>query len=375
MAATTILIIGAGIAGTSLAYALLKHGADVRVVDTPLLSGSSRVAAGVINPITGKRFSLLWQHEALLQTARQLYNELEDEYTIPFLRPIPVLRLFASAEESLWWLERRSNDAARSPYMRLARSEEIPKTVHADHGGLWIYQAVQVDTAAVVESLRCSLKRSGRLHEEQMDYKRLHLGNSGVRYTLHSGEDLHAEYVVFAEGWRVLQNPWLRGLPLVPAQGDILTIRPHEPLERIMINKGVFIVPLVSNQDTNTNPETTSLWKLGATYQWDAIEELGDTPRDTGKHTLIRSAHKLLRGGFDVVRHEAGVRPASVDYKPIVGIHPLHPRGVVVNGFGSKGSAYAPFVANHLVAMLEHAAALPPEIDIVRFAERFTNKC
>jgi len=378
MVTTTVLIVGAGIAGTSLAHALLKHGAEVRVVDSPSLSRASHVAAGVVNPIAGKRFSLLWRHEDLLHTARQWYNAIEQEYGEQFLRPMPVLRLFVSAEEYVWWLERCANDAARSSYMRLARSEEIPEEVHAEHGGVWIHQAVQVNISAVVQSLRDWLHRAGRLHEEQVRYERLSVTEGGVRYTMQSGEQICADYVVCAEGWRAIQNPWLNDIPLVPAQGDVLTIRPHEPLTaQAMVSKGVFIVPL--SEATNTEQSSDAahssggqqLWKLGATYQWDAIEDLADTPRETGKQTLVRGAQSLLRAEFDVVRHEAAVRPASRDTKPIVGVHPLHPRCLVVNGFGAKGAVYAPFVAQHLVAMLERSATLPAEIDVLRFAECF----
>lgn len=57
------LIVGQGIAGSVLAWTLLQRGAKVQLADPKLRSSSSRVAAGIINPVTGKRFVKSWNFD------------------------------------------------------------------------------------------------------------------------------------------------------------------------------------------------------------------------------------------------------------------------------------------------------------------------
>ena len=49
------MIAGQGLAGSLLAYSLLKYNATVKIVDPQLLVTSSIVAAGIMHPITGRR--------------------------------------------------------------------------------------------------------------------------------------------------------------------------------------------------------------------------------------------------------------------------------------------------------------------------------
>lgn len=48
-----ILIIGQGIAGSCLAWELKRRGAEFTVADRPVAETASRVAAGLVNPLTG----------------------------------------------------------------------------------------------------------------------------------------------------------------------------------------------------------------------------------------------------------------------------------------------------------------------------------
>lgn len=50
-----ILIIGQGIAGSCLAWELKRRGAEFTVADRPIAETASRVAAGLVNPLTGPR--------------------------------------------------------------------------------------------------------------------------------------------------------------------------------------------------------------------------------------------------------------------------------------------------------------------------------
>ena len=59
------LLIGQGIAGTALSYQLLKRGKNVLLIDKKRNDSSSRVAAGLFNPITGRRMIKTWLADKL----------------------------------------------------------------------------------------------------------------------------------------------------------------------------------------------------------------------------------------------------------------------------------------------------------------------
>jgi len=60
------IIVGQGLAGSLLAYELMQEGKLVCIVDEHHLGAASAVAAGIINPITGRRFAKSWRIDELL---------------------------------------------------------------------------------------------------------------------------------------------------------------------------------------------------------------------------------------------------------------------------------------------------------------------
>ncbi len=70
------LIIGQGIAGTFLSYYLEKENRSFFVIDNNKPSAASRIAAGIINPVTGRRLVKTWMIDELLPFIHREYNEL-----------------------------------------------------------------------------------------------------------------------------------------------------------------------------------------------------------------------------------------------------------------------------------------------------------
>ncbi|MBS1662348.1 MAG: FAD-dependent monooxygenase, partial [Bacteroidetes bacterium] len=55
-----VLIIGQGICGTFLAHELERAGLSYLLIDEVRPFSASRVAAGLINPVTGRRLVTTW---------------------------------------------------------------------------------------------------------------------------------------------------------------------------------------------------------------------------------------------------------------------------------------------------------------------------
>ncbi|MFM7974104.1 MAG: FAD-dependent oxidoreductase, partial [Pirellula sp.] len=55
-----LLVVGGGLAGCAMVWQALRRGLNVALVDQLSPQSSSRVAAGLVTPITGNRLALSW---------------------------------------------------------------------------------------------------------------------------------------------------------------------------------------------------------------------------------------------------------------------------------------------------------------------------
>ncbi len=93
------LIVGQGIAGTSLAWHLHNSGKKVLLVNDSSLPSSSKVAAGIFNPLTGKKLVKTWLADDLFPYAQKFYSELEEKLDTKILHQASIFRPFRSIEE------------------------------------------------------------------------------------------------------------------------------------------------------------------------------------------------------------------------------------------------------------------------------------
>jgi glycine/D-amino acid oxidase-like deaminating enzyme len=138
-----------------------------------------------------------------------------------------------------------------------------------------------------------------------------------------------------------------------PAKGDVLTIFCKELSIDFILNKSVFVLPLGNH-----------LFKVGATYDW---LKLNDIPDTKAKEELIIKLNKIIPYPFQIVSHEAGVRPAVIDRRPVIGNHPEYENLIVFNGFGTKAVMLVPYFAKQLVNNLINNQTVSEEVDLNRF--------
>jgi glycine/D-amino acid oxidase-like deaminating enzyme len=245
------LIIGQGLAGSLLARTLWRRGWDLAVVDDGHGSSSSRVAAGLINPVTGQRLAKTPGVDWLLPAAEALYDRLETQLASgPLLHRMPMLRVFRSPLEVEAWDRRRADPGYRD-YLgeRLPPGDAGPGVIDPLGSGLQ-RRTGYLDTAALIDHLAEWLAREGRLH-------RLDLQPFDIRprdgYVECGG--LLAARAIFCEGHRAMDSPWFGWLPFQPARGDILTLEADVPLPGRILNAGRWLVPLGRGR-----------FRFGATY-------------------------------------------------------------------------------------------------------------
>lgn len=346
MRETDYLIVGQGLAGSLLACLLQMGGQDVVVIDNAHRTAASLSAAGIMNPITGKRLNRPFLIDHLLENAFTIYPAIERFLGVSFFRRRKVLRLLKSADELHHWKER----LASGEYAKYLGSSDCPwlPSVKTEFGGFEIASAGQLDVAAFILCARERFAASGRLVESEFNYDALRFSATRVDW-----RDYSAKTVVFCEGYQLSANPFFKSIQLNPAKGEILTLRAPSFSDDRIIQRGKWIFR-----------STTDEIKAGTTYSWDRLDE---TPTQAARDEIERSILEFTKFDFEVIKQTAGVRPViRADNRPIVGIHPENRRVAVLNGLGSKGVLQAPFASMQLIASLERREPISPEFDVCR---------
>lgn len=344
------LILGHGIAGATLAWELRRRGRRVLVLDAPNPSSASNVAAGLMNPVAGKRFALAWRADELLTAAGQLYGEMETHFNEQFFVQLPIWKLFSSVAEQNTMLA-RSADQPWQDFVQDAGAElpEMPGVLN-EFGGLRIRRGGYVRLRELLAALTAEALKNGTLQHETFDWQQLVTGPAGITY---AGR-VHARQLVCCEGAAATQSPFFHWLPLTPNQGEVLDVECAGLSQAQVLNKGAYVVPLSEGQ-----------FRVGATYRWPPFAEGTTLAARTELSQRLAATTSLP---FVVRDQRAGVRPAVRDRKPLLGRHPEVPVVSIFNGFGSKGVMLAPRLAALLADHLEHPEAeLWPEVNIKRY--------
>ncbi|UOG75551.1 FAD-binding oxidoreductase [Hymenobacter tibetensis] len=349
------LILGHGIAGATLAWELRRRGRTVLVLDADRPDSASKVAAGLMNPVAGKRFALAWRADELLTAASTLYQEIGQHFGQQFFVELPIWKLFSSVAEQNTMLA-RSADMPWQDFVEDAGSA-LPATagVRDDFGGLRIRRGGYVRLRELLAALTSEQLANGGLQHETFTWEQLVIGPAGVTY---AGR-VRARHLVCCEGAGAVANPYFHWLPITPNQGEVLDVVCSGLTENQVLNKGAYVVPLGNGR-----------FRVGATYRWPPFAP-DTTP--AARQELSERLAATTNLPFAVQAQWAGVRPAVRDRKPLLGRHPEVPDLSIFNGFGSKGVMLAPRLAILLADHLENSATeLWPEVNIKRYQALYT---
>ena len=107
---TDILIIGQGICGTFLSWYLQRAGISHVVIDHPQSNTASKVAAGIINPVTGRRIVKTWLIDEVMPFAQQAYAELSASLNITAIEQKSIVDFFATPQMKIAFEKRYGED-------------------------------------------------------------------------------------------------------------------------------------------------------------------------------------------------------------------------------------------------------------------------
>ena len=330
-------ILGQGLAGSLLAWALQRTGAMVRLVDRPVPGAASLVAPGLVNPLSGRKFTTNWRAAEARPAATAFYAELEDALGQRFWHATPLLRLPRDADQAHALAARQNEPAAATHIAETFAPGSFADTLDDAHGSFLTAGAGWLDVSGLVERLRGKWLAEGALQETEA--------------TL---DDLDGT-VIDCRGWRAAQDPAWAFIPWKPARGEILDLAiPNEALVPRIYNRGEWLVPVGAGQ-----------WRAGATYAWSRF----DAPPEIGARLQLEGQlRQWVRVPWHVTGQRCGVRPIVHDFRPVLGRHPATPHWFIFNGLGSHGVSQGPLCAQWLAAHLRENTPLPAEVDVARFA-------
>jgi glycine/D-amino acid oxidase-like deaminating enzyme len=279
-----------------------------------------------------------------------LYAELEAELGIKLWYDLPLVRtLFNRGELNQW--DVRSGDENYQKYTEdqpdLGAFNELTHPAFAYAG---IRKTARVNIAKLVSTYREKLIREGRFLAAPFDYKDIDIKKEG-NYNV---ADLTAEAMICCEGWRGQENPWFNYLPLGGAKGEVLRVKLAGPTPKRMLKHRIFLVP----------QEDDTFW-VGATAE---NRFTNDLPTSENATYLEDRLKELVTVPYEIVNHQAAVRPTVKDRRPFLGRHPDYPNLIIFNGLGTKGTSVGPLCSKWLVEHLLEGKELPVEVDIERFA-------
>ncbi len=342
------LIVGQGIAGTLMAHFLTKAGKQIHVINQETPHAASNAAAGIINPVTGRRYVKSWRVEELIPFAKSTYKDLAVQFQKDFFTPRNILRTLYNRKDENNWLLRSGSSGYEKYILEEADLVNYKDKITEDFSYGEVTGGGQLNIPELVKCYQEKLKRSNSYQDSSFDYNQISFKVNQVEY-----KNIVAQKIIFCEGYKGKFNPYFSYLPFRGAKGEALIVKiPNTEFVKL-IKRRVFIVPL----------EKDIYW-IGATAQNEFEDAL---PSAEGKRRLLERLNAFFQFPYEIIAHKSAVRPTVKDRRPFLGLHPQYPQLAIFNGLGTKGASLAPFFAQQMANFLTHQTPIDASVNIDRF--------
>ncbi len=342
------LLIGQGISGTWLSYYLQKANKSFLVIDNNQENSASRVAAGIINPVTGRRIVKTWMIEELLEFIMPAYEAFGKELGIKAIEQKSLIDFHPTPQMKIAFDERVKENAEF--LFHPEDQQQYRDTFNYDFGFGNVKPCYVVNLNAILPAWRKKLVANHQLLEVDFEIEELKQTNNEITY-----KDITAGKIIFCDGIYSVQNPFFKMLPFALNKGEVMIIESSRIPSSTIFKKGMML----------TSVENDLYW-IGSNYLWEFADE---KPSEQFRNQTELLLKNWLKVPFKIVDHKASIRPANIERRPFVGIHPVYKNAGMLNGMGAKGCSLAPFFANQLTEHLVSGKEISPEADIKRFSK------
>ena len=347
MTTANFLIVGQGVAGSVLAWTLDQLGCRVVVADAPNLPSASGVAAGIVNPLTGRKLVRTWRADELFPFLHNFYRDVEANQSASFFHPLPIYRPYRSLAEKADYETFTAHPSVAKYVNQAVDNQYYESVINNPFGGLEVAQSGWLNVNGFIDSIRTYFQKKNQFIPAEVVVKTLIINKNNVEWN-----GVSFQKILFCDGTYVRENSLFDWLPYNVVKGQILTARvAHYPIKNI-VNQGVFILPV-----------NDSTIRIGATYSWHDVD--WETTTD-GRAFLEAKVRAVLKIPYEIIGQSAGIRPATKDRRPFIGIHPVYSSVGIFGGFGSKGVSLSPYLAHQFAGHLLEGKDLDAEVNIQR---------
>jgi glycine oxidase len=177
------LIVGFGLAGSIFAWNWVHRlGKSALIIDTANRTNASRAAAGILNPVTGKRLVKSWLVDDMLPEAIALYREIESALGVKFFHEKAIRRIYQSEEELKRWEKRTRQPAYQSFLGRQYGANELPDPIEDPLGSFRINNVGNLDTDAFLNSMLDWANQHTSYISEPFQHKELTVSTGHVEW-------------------------------------------------------------------------------------------------------------------------------------------------------------------------------------------------
>jgi len=312
---TEFLIVGQGISGTWLSYYLQKANRSFIVIDNEDPNSASRVAAGIINPVTGRRIVKTWMIDELLSFLVSAYEELGTELNIKAIDKKSLIDFHPTPQMKIAFDERVKENA---DFLFQPKDQwQYKETFNSDFGFGEVDPCYVVNLREILPAWRKKLLSNKQLLEETFESEELNHSNTGVTY-----KNIKAETIIFCDGVNSSLDPLFKDLPFALNKGEVMFIESADIPRSNIFKKGMMLTSIESD-----------LYWIGSNYLWEFPD---DQPTELFRKQTESLLKTWLKVPFRIVDHKASIRPANIERRPFVGLHPTHKKRWDLKWVGHK---------------------------------------
>lgn len=345
------LIIGQGLAGSLVAYELLKSNKTVDIIDDPYQHSSSKVAAGIFNPVTGKRKVKTWKADQLFSLIPSYYAAIENELGVKIIHHKEIYKPFNDVGDQNDLMSKSTTSELGDYIDVYPNNVEYEQCINNVFGGVNILKGGYVDIKTFITTFKDLLIESGNYKSQKVKIEDIIISENKIQYGANSYKN-----IIFCDGYKSSKNPLFNWLPFSVTLGQILLVEiPNFPEHKI-VNKGFFILP-----------KGNAKFIIGSSYE--LTDEEGITKK--GRDQIIKKIDDLVKIPYTIIDQYAGIRPTVKDRRPLIGTHPEYNNVHIFNGLGTKGVSIAPFFVQQFKRYLLESEKLDKEVNIDRYFSLF----
>lgn len=297
----------------------------------------------MFNPVSFRRVVEVWDAEDHLAVAKSTYRRFEVLLGCKLWHDVPVIRMFPNADYADVWRNRLQEGHPVSKWMEW--TDEV-EGAHAQHGAGKVTGSGWVHVPLLLDAWR-------DWASQNPDRFAFESGTWNWEDGLPSGFD----GLVDARGVGAVADLKQWGIQVNPNHGEVLTLR-----------SGVWPHSFTLNANKWALPQPDGGARLGATYVWNIPD---NRTTASARTELISSLNHVLQTPFrpeDITDHQAGLRPASPDRRPMVGrLSAGHPWYHMLNGLGTRGVLVGPRAAQDLARQVIQDLPVRESTDPRRF--------